>query len=70
MTAAADEKSYSRYNQYGENPMDPVGPIGLIPLKGSSEFTEKVNYYLILRKYYFKLYLIIATNQKQFINKA
>ena len=50
MTAAADEKSYSRYNQYGENPMDPVGPIGLIPLKGSSEFTEKVNYYLNKRR--------------------
>ena len=39
----SDEKSYSRYNQYGENPMAPVGPIGLIPLKGSVEFTEKVN---------------------------
>ena len=46
MTSAADEKSYSRYNQYGENPMDPVGPIGLIALKGSTDFTEKVNYYL------------------------
>jgi len=50
MTAAADEKSYSRYNQYGENPMDPVGPIGLIALKGSTEFTEKVNYYLNKRR--------------------
>jgi len=47
---AADEKSYSRYNQYGENPMDPVGPIGLIALKGSTEFTEKVNYYLNKRR--------------------
>ncbi|SCW27172.1 ribose-phosphate pyrophosphokinase [Ruminococcaceae bacterium YRB3002] len=50
MTSAADEKSYSRYNQYGENPMDPVGPIGLIALKGSSEFTEKVNFYLNRRR--------------------
>ncbi len=46
----SDEKSYSRYNQYGENPMAPVGPIGLIPLKGSVEFTEKVNYYLNTRR--------------------
>lgn len=45
-----DEKSYSRYNQYGENPMAPVGPIGLIPLKGSGEFTEKVNFYLNKRR--------------------
>lgn len=46
----ADEKSYSRYNQYGENPMAPVAPIGLIQLKGSVEFTEKVNYYLTTRR--------------------
>ena len=46
----ADERSYSRYNQYGENPMAPVAPIGLIPLKGSVEFTEKVNYYLTTRR--------------------
>ena len=46
----ADERSYSRYNQYGENPMAPVAPIGLIPLKGSVEFTEKVNYYLNTRR--------------------
>ncbi len=45
-----DEKSYSRYNQYGDNPMAPVGPIGLIPLKGSVDFTEKVNYYLNKRR--------------------
>lgn len=45
-----DEKSYSRYNQYGDNPMAPVGPIGLIPLTGSTEFTEKVNYYLNTRR--------------------
>ncbi len=50
MTSAADEKAYSRYNQYGENPMDPVGPIGLIALKGSTEFTEKVNFYLNKRR--------------------
>ncbi|MBO4636977.1 MAG: ribose-phosphate pyrophosphokinase [Clostridiales bacterium] len=30
--------------------MAPVGPIGLIPLKGSVEFTEKVNYYLHTRR--------------------
>lgn len=45
-----DEKSYSRYNQYGHNPMAPVGPIGLIPLKGSMEFSEQVNYYLNKRR--------------------
>ena len=50
MTSAADEKSYSRYNQYGENPMAPVGPIGLVPLIGSGEFTEKVNFYLNKRR--------------------
>ncbi len=46
----ADERSYSRYNQYGENPMAPVAPIGLIQLKGSVDFTEKVNYYLTTRR--------------------
>ncbi|MBR6484858.1 MAG: ribose-phosphate pyrophosphokinase [Clostridiales bacterium] len=30
--------------------MAPVGPIGLIPLKGSGEFTEKVNFYLNKRR--------------------
>ncbi|MBO7426086.1 MAG: ribose-phosphate pyrophosphokinase [Clostridia bacterium] len=30
--------------------MAPVGPIGLIPLKGSVDFTEKVNYYLNKRR--------------------
>ncbi|MCQ2466071.1 MAG: ribose-phosphate pyrophosphokinase [Clostridia bacterium] len=30
--------------------MAPVGPIGLIPLTGSTEFTEKVNYYLNSRR--------------------
>ena len=41
-----DERAYSRYNQYGDNPMAPVGPIALVPLKGSVEFTDKVNWYL------------------------
>ncbi len=50
ISAPNDEKSYSRYNQYGDNPMAPVGPIGLIPLTGSTEFTEKVNYYLNSRR--------------------
>ncbi len=48
--SAADEKSYSRYNQYGDNPMAPIGPVGLIPLKGSMEFTERVNFYLNKRR--------------------
>ncbi|MBP5181338.1 MAG: ribose-phosphate pyrophosphokinase [Saccharofermentans sp.] len=30
--------------------MAPVAPIGIIPLKGSVEFTEKVNYYLTTRR--------------------
>ncbi|MBO4242721.1 MAG: ribose-phosphate pyrophosphokinase [Clostridiales bacterium] len=30
--------------------MAPVGPIGLIPLKGSGEFTERVNFYLNKRR--------------------
>ncbi|MBP3265674.1 MAG: ribose-phosphate pyrophosphokinase [Clostridiales bacterium] len=30
--------------------MAPIAPIGLIPLKGSVEFTEKVNYYLTTRR--------------------
>lgn len=47
---SSDEKAYSRYNQYGDNPMAPVGPIGLVPLKGSVEFTENVNYYLNKRR--------------------
>ena len=46
----ADERAYSRYNQYGDNPMAPVGPIALVPLKGSVEFTEKVNWYLNKRR--------------------
>ena len=46
----SDEGSYSRYNQYGANPMAPVGPIALVPLKGSVEFTDKVNWYLSTRR--------------------
>ena len=46
----ADERAYSRYNQYGDNPMAPVGPIALVPLKGSVEFTDKVNWYLNKRR--------------------
>ena len=45
-----DECAYSRYNQYGDNPMAPVGPIALVPLKGSVEFTDKVNWYLNKRR--------------------
>ncbi len=48
--SASDEKSYSRYNQYGDNPMAPVGPIGLVPIKGSEDFTDQVNYYLNKRR--------------------
>ena len=50
MTSAADERAYSRYDQYGDNPMAPVGPIGLLALRGSEEFTEKVNFYLHKRR--------------------
>ncbi len=46
----ADEGAYYRYNQYGDNPMAPVGPIALVPLKGSVEFTDKVNWYLNKRR--------------------
>jgi ribose-phosphate pyrophosphokinase len=46
----SEESSYSRYNQYGANPMAPVGPIALVPLKGSVEFTDKVNWYLSTRR--------------------
>ncbi len=46
----SDERSYSRYNQYGENPMAPVGPIAIVPLSGSVDFTDKVNYYLNSRR--------------------
>ncbi len=44
------ESNYFIYDQYGENSMEPVGPCGIIPLKGSSEFSEKVNWYLHQRR--------------------
>lgn len=47
---AADEKSYSRYNQYGDNPMPPLAPLAIIPLKGSMDFSDNVNYYLRARR--------------------
>ena len=50
MTSASDEKAYYRYDQYGDNPMAPVGPIGLLALRGSEDFTEKVNFYLNKRR--------------------
>ena len=39
----ADDKNYYIYNQYGDNLMSPVGPVGIIPLRGSADFSEKVN---------------------------
>lgn len=57
----ADEGAYSRYNQYGDNPMAPVGPIALVPLKGSVEFTDKVNWYLNKRRSEYQ--------QQEFISK-
>ena len=56
-----DEGAYSRYNQYGDNPMAPVGPIALVPLKGSVEFTDKVNWYLNKRRYEYQ--------EQEFISK-
>lgn len=50
LAQGSDEGAYSRYNQYGDNPMAPVGPIALVPLKGSVEFTDKVNWYLNKRR--------------------
>ena len=47
---AADDKNYYIYNQYGDNLMSPVGPVGIIPLLGSADFTEKVDYYLRQRR--------------------
>jgi len=58
--SAADEKAYSRYNQYGDNPMAPVGPIGIIPLKGSLEFSERVNYYLNKRRSEYQEQLLVS----------
>ncbi len=56
----ADEKAYSRYNQYGDNPMAPVGPIGIIPLKGSVEFSESVNYFLNKRRSEYQEHQLIS----------
>jgi len=58
--SAADEKAYSRYNQYGDNPMAPVGPIGIIPLKGSMEFSENVNFYLNKRRSEYQEQLLVS----------
>lgn len=44
------DTSYFIYDQYGENSMEPVGPCGIIPLKGSWDFSEKVNWYLHQRR--------------------
>ncbi|MDD4326900.1 MAG: ribose-phosphate pyrophosphokinase [Eubacteriales bacterium] len=44
------ESNYFIYDQYGENVMEPLGPCGIIPIKGSIEFSEKVNYYLCQRR--------------------
>ena len=58
--SAADEKAYSRYNQYGDNPMAPVGPIGIIPLKGSMDFSERVNFYLNKRRSEYQEQLLVS----------
>ncbi|MHB1453603.1 MAG: ribose-phosphate pyrophosphokinase [Saccharofermentanales bacterium] len=46
----SNEANYYIYDQYGENVMDPIGPCGIIPIKGSWDFSEKVNYYLHQRR--------------------
>ncbi len=56
----ADENAYSRYNQYGDNPMAPVGPIGIIPLKGSIEFSDSVNYFLNKRRSEYQEHQLIS----------
>lgn len=56
----ADEKAYSRYNQYGDNPMAPIGPIGIIPLKGSIEFSDSVNYFLNKRRSEYQEHQLIS----------
>ncbi len=45
-----DDKNYYIYDQYGKNTMPPVGPVGIIPLAGSVDFTDSVNYYLTRRR--------------------
>jgi ribose-phosphate pyrophosphokinase len=45
-----DDKSYYIYNQYGDNLMAPIGPVGIIPLLGSTDFSELVNEYLCRRR--------------------
>ncbi len=45
-----NESNYFIYDQYGDNIMEPIGPCGIIPIKGSIEFSEKVNYYLHQRR--------------------
>lgn len=49
-SAQMNDKNYYIYNQYGNNPMAPVGPIGLVPLLGSSSFTQAVNDCLFQRR--------------------
>ncbi len=48
------ESKYFIYDQYGENIMEPVGPCGIIPIKGSMDFSEKVNYFLCQRRMQYK----------------
>ena len=58
--APADERSYSRYNQYGENPMPPIAPAAIIPMRGSLEFSENVNYYLNARRSEYQKQLLVS----------
>ena len=58
--ATPDEKSYSRYNQYGDNPMPPIAPAAIIPLKGSLEFSDSVNYYLHARRSEYQKQLLVG----------
>jgi len=48
------EASFYIYDQYGDNNMEPVGPCGIIALKGSTEFSEKVNSHLYKRRMEYK----------------
>ncbi len=57
-----DEKAYSKYNQYGDNSMPPVGPVAIIPLKGSQEFSDNVNYYLNKRRSEYQQLLINSSH--------